>query len=244
MLAKTCTHCASKSSAPTKPPARSVASWPAMKTYSAAPLTRVICEYCPSGLPRPSGLTMLISAAMTPPSTASAVLQQMPPLRGDLRVQLGARAHGRREVRHRLERLARDDDGARVEVRGLGLARVEGPAPRAADDVDVLCAVAARRHRPQDVHVAGGVDVLVDDDHPAADVVAGVAARGEQARLLRVPRVRLLDRDDVEQPPAARLVAPHALHAREAGFLDLVPDHGGLHHALRERIVGRRAARP
>src|SRR3954447_14116279 len=109
-----------------------------MKTYSEAPRTRVSCEYWPRGFPRPSGLMMLMSAAMASSLEGSAVLQQVSPLRGDLRVQLGARAHGRREVGHRLERLARHDDGARVEVRGLRLARVERSAPRAADDVDVL----------------------------------------------------------------------------------------------------------
>src|SRR5262245_32080302 len=44
MLAKTCRHCASKSSAPTVLPLPSVATWPAMNRNSDA-LTRVICEY-------------------------------------------------------------------------------------------------------------------------------------------------------------------------------------------------------
>src|SRR5262249_49932171 len=60
ILAKTCRHCASKSSTPTTRPPASVASWPAMNRNSAA-LTRVICEYWPSGLPSPSGFWILIS---------------------------------------------------------------------------------------------------------------------------------------------------------------------------------------
>src|SRR5262249_23121366 len=60
MLAKVCTHCASKSSAPTSLPSFT-ATWPAMNRNSAA-LTRVICEYWPSGFPSPSGFWILISA--------------------------------------------------------------------------------------------------------------------------------------------------------------------------------------
>src|SRR5512134_2212832 len=62
MFLNTCTHCASKSSAPMTFPAWSVASWPAMNSHSAAFLTRVICEYWPSGFPRPSGLKIVIAA--------------------------------------------------------------------------------------------------------------------------------------------------------------------------------------
>src|SRR5262249_15823349 len=61
MLAKVCTHCASKSSTPTGLPSRSTPTWPAMNRYSDA-LTRVMCEYWPSGLPSASGLTILMSA--------------------------------------------------------------------------------------------------------------------------------------------------------------------------------------
>ena len=64
MFLNTCTHCASKSSAPTTLPALSLASCPAMKSHSEAFFTRVICEYWPSGFPRPSGLKIVISAGM------------------------------------------------------------------------------------------------------------------------------------------------------------------------------------
>src|SRR5262249_55684451 len=60
MLAKVCTHWASKSSAPITLPALSTATWPAMNRYSDA-LTRVRCEYWPSGLPSTSGFWNLIS---------------------------------------------------------------------------------------------------------------------------------------------------------------------------------------
>src|SRR6185295_5512817 len=61
ILAKVCTHWASKSSTPTTLPSRSTPTWPAMKTNSEA-FTRVRCEYCPSGLPSASGLRILMSA--------------------------------------------------------------------------------------------------------------------------------------------------------------------------------------
>src|ERR1044072_4889480 len=63
ILAKTCRHWASKSSEPTPLPPRSVATCPAVNRNSDA-FTRVICEYCPSGLPSASGFWMLISGMM------------------------------------------------------------------------------------------------------------------------------------------------------------------------------------
>src|SRR5215831_17261284 len=68
ILAKLCTHCASKSSTPTTLPSRSTPTWPAMKMNSDA-FTRVRCEYCPSGLPSASGLRILMSAIYGPSFT-------------------------------------------------------------------------------------------------------------------------------------------------------------------------------
>src|SRR4029453_311910 len=63
MLAKVCTHWASKSSTPTTLPSRSTPTWPAIKTNSDA-FTRVRCKYCPNGLPSASGLRILMSAIL------------------------------------------------------------------------------------------------------------------------------------------------------------------------------------
>src|SRR5262245_14230271 len=52
MLAKVCAHCASKSADVV--PSLAAPTCPAMNRNSDA-FTRVICEYCPSGLPRLSG---------------------------------------------------------------------------------------------------------------------------------------------------------------------------------------------
>jgi hypothetical protein len=61
MFAKTCPHWTSKSPDPTHFPSLSVATWPAINRNSDA-LTRVICEYWPSGFPKDGGLWMVISA--------------------------------------------------------------------------------------------------------------------------------------------------------------------------------------
>src|SRR6266404_7587725 len=155
-----------------------------------------------------------------------------------LAAQLVGRLYHRRKVLEHFERPAGVDDGARVPGHAFGKTRIERPAPGAAQDVDVLGRVAARAHRPQHLVEVRRVDVVVDDHHEAAEVGARLAACGEQRRLLRVAGVGLLDRDDVEHARAARLVHPHAAHAGEAGALDLVPDHAGLHDALGVRKVG------
>src|SRR5258706_8263198 len=103
--------------------------------------------------------------------------------------------------------------------------RVQRRAPEIVDDLDALRRIAACRHRPDHVMQIGGIDVLIDDDHPAAGVNARPAIGRQHARLLRVPRIHLLDRHHVEEPPRARFVVPPALHARKPRFLDLVPDH-------------------
>ena len=51
------------------------------------------------------------------------------------------------------------------------------------------------------VHV-GRVDVVVERDRPAVGVGAGVASRGDQAGLLGVAAIHLLDGDSEPQPAA------------------------------------------
>src|SRR5258706_9978297 len=78
ICAKTPLHCASKSA-----PGASI---PAMKRYSAA-LTRVTCEYWPSGLPRASTFVILMSAIVFPWWFRLVARRE---LRSDRRDQLGA----------------------------------------------------------------------------------------------------------------------------------------------------------
>src|SRR5204862_24493 len=63
-----------------------------------------------------------------------------------------------------------------------------------------------------------------------------------ERRLPGVARVGLLDRDNVEEPPAAGLVTPDALHVRNPHLLDLVPDERGFRDALAEGVIRRWSA--
>src|SRR5438034_7912721 len=147
--------------------------------------------------------------------------------------QLRGGFHYRREFAEHLERAAGIDQPARVPGHALRQARVERAAPVLADEVDVLGRIAARAHRPHHFIQIGRVDVLVHHHDEAPEVRARLAARREHRGLLRMPGVSLLDRDHVEHAGAADLVHPDAAHTAQPGALDLIPDHAGLHHALR-----------
>src|SRR5678816_641638 len=89
-------------------------------------------------------------------------------------------------------------------------ARIERSAPAAAENFDGLHRIGTAGQGPEHVKRVGRVDVLIDDDHVAAEICAGVDLGGDQHRLARMAWVALLDRDDVEQAPAAGFVTPHA----------------------------------
>src|SRR5204863_1579923 len=154
--------------------------------------------------------------------------------------QFGGGLHHRRKVLKHVVRPAGIDQAARIPRRAFRQPRIERAAPGAAYDVDVLGRIAARAHRPDHFLEVGRIDIVVHHHDKAAEIGAGLAARGEQRRLLRVAGERLLDRDDVEHARAAGFVHPDAFHAAEAGALDFVPDHAGLHYALGIREVRRR----
>ena len=90
--------------------------------------------------------------------------------------------------------------------------------------------------------MSAGIDVVVDHHHEAVGVGAGMALRGDQAGLLGMPAIHLLDRDGEPQPAAAGLVRPHALHLRHAGGFELVPDRAAAIGAAIEGVVVRRHA--
>ena len=50
-------------------------------------------------------------------------------------------------------------------------------------------------------------------------------------------RVGLLDGDHIEQPAAARLMAPNAFDARQSSLLHLIPDHRRLDDALAQAVI-------
>ena len=64
-----------------------------------------------------------------------------------------------------------------------------------------------------------------------------MALRGDQAGLLGVAGILLLDGDGEPQPAAARGVRPHALHLRHAGGFELIPHRSRAIGAAIERIV-------
>src|SRR3954465_9047135 len=92
MLAKVCAHWPSKSAGVL--PSLVAPTWPAMNRNSEA-FTRVICEYCPSGLPRLSGLRILMSAMVhslcaLPTIPGSGRLHMTEKPRGALTVRISA----------------------------------------------------------------------------------------------------------------------------------------------------------
>src|SRR6202035_6161164 len=68
-----------------------------------------------------------------------------------------------------------------------------------------------------------------------------LATGGNQADLLRVARVRLLDGDDIEEAHRTGFVAPDALHAGNSRAFNGVPNHAGLYDGPAEGHVRRRA---
>src|SRR4029078_10108306 len=93
MLAKVCAPSPSKSAGGL--PSLPAPTWPAMNRNSEA-FTRVICEYCPSGLPRLSGLRILMSAVVrslcaAPRITGLEKVNMTETPRGTLTVRISAR---------------------------------------------------------------------------------------------------------------------------------------------------------
>src|SRR5258705_9363094 len=66
--------------------------------------------------------------------------------------------------------------------------------------------------------------------------------RRDQAGLLRMAGIQLLDRDIEPEAAAASLVRPHALDLGHAGGFELVPDRAAAIGAAIERVVVRRNA--
>src|SRR5260221_988042 len=135
-----------------------------------------------------------------------------------------------------------DDDAgvARVLVAvGHG---IERGAPASPQHLDVLARIEPRAHRPDHLVHVGRIDVVVDHNHPAVRVSAGVALRCDQAGLLGMAAVHLLDGDGEPKPAAARLMGPHAPDLRNAGGFELVPHRTApVGAAIEGVVVGRHA---
>ena len=62
-------------------------------------------------------------------------------------------------------------------------ADIEGTAGAAADDFDGLFGITACCHRPQDIKLAGGIDIIIDHYHEASVVGAPEDLRCEKESL-------------------------------------------------------------
>src|SRR5579884_1586968 len=137
--------------------------------------------------------------------------EEVPPLLQHLAAALRARLGDAGELVPPLPGSGGVDDRARVEAPlPGGDDRIERPAPAAPQDVDIPLRIAAGADRPHHVLQVHHIDVVVDDDHEAAEVRAGVALRGDDRGLLGVSGVPLPDRDHREQPGPPHLVTPDA----------------------------------
>src|SRR6266508_128104 len=117
--------------------------------------------------------------------------------------------------------------------------RVEGTGPAPPLYVDIVLRIAARRQRPDDVVDARRVDIVVDDDGEAILIAAGKTLRSNDARLLHVAGVTLLD-GDYGKLSWAGLVRPNASDLGHAGFLQLFPDMSRARNCTKQRQRMRR----
>ena len=90
--------------------------------------------------------------------------------------------------------------------------------------------IGARAHGPDHVVEIVGIDIVIDDDDVAAEIGAGAALGGDEAGLLGVAGIALLDRYGGEK---SALKAGDAADIRHAGLFHVIPDerraHQGCH---------------
>src|SRR4029077_2365072 len=123
-------------------------------------------------------------------------------------------------------------------------ADIEGTAGAAADDFDGLFGITPRRHRPQDIKLAGGIDIITDHYHEASVVRAPEDLRCEKESLPRVTRIGLFDRNHVEEAADAGLKGPDSFDVRQPALFDSVRCLRGAIHSVGELIIRWRPARP
>ena len=123
-------------------------------------------------------------------------------------------------------------------------ADIEGTAGAAADDFDGLFGITPCRHRPQDIKLAGGIDIIIDHHHEASVVRASENLRCEKESLPRVTGIGLFNRNHVEEAADAGFEGPDSFDVRQSALFDAVPYLRGANHSLGERIIRWRPARP
>ena len=73
-----------------------------------------------------------------------------------------------------------------------GIQTSREPLAHAADDFDGLLGITACRHRPQDIKLAGGIDIIVHHHHEAAVVGAAREPGTRETELAASDRDRLV----------------------------------------------------
>src|SRR6516164_5056957 len=90
-----------------------------------------------------------------------------------------------------------------------GDARVERTAPSAAQNFDRLGRIGAAAERPEKFFRIGDIDVIVNYNDITSQIGARAALTRDHARLARMTRVALRDRNHRQESTACRM-APHA----------------------------------
>src|SRR5579859_7523610 len=142
----------------------------------------------------------------------SGLLEEMAPLLEGGGAKLHAGLGDGRKFVHPLVGADGHDDGARVVRFSSTFPRIERTAPGLANKLDVFAGITTGGHSPENVKGIAGVNIMVNHYHEAAEIVSGVDVGRQRGSLSCVSCIGLLDGDDIEEPSAARLVAPDAFN--------------------------------
>src|SRR4030095_10839240 len=98
--------------------------------------------------------------------------------------------------------------------------RVDGIAPAAPQDIDILHRIGSRTQRPQQFVTVPDVDIFVHHYDVTGQERSRAALRRDQRRLPRVAGIALLDRHDHQQ---TRLIVGDSPYIRDAAFVQVTP---------------------
>src|SRR5437870_5014204 len=127
--------------------------------------------------------------------------------------QLFTRFGNRRELMPPVVRHARIDQAARaVSFIFRRNANIQRTARSAPDDFDGLFRITPGRHCPENVELARGVNIVIDDYDESPVVSSAQDLRCEKEGLPRVARIGLFNRDHVEETADAGFERPDSFH--------------------------------
>src|ERR1043165_10092464 len=108
---------------------------------------------------------------------------------------------------------------------------IERRAPAAIYDANRGFRITARRYCPNNFFHVGWIDVLVNDDHEPAVIIARARAKCGDAGLLGVAMIALLQRNDDERRTSrcrgTANVTPYTLDVRDISLCSIVPNRRG-----------------